>query len=245
MVRMKLSWLLCLAAFAACQQRTEVLVGIVTDLKAPDAFDSVQYTVTRTSDGFVEQSNNFPISGLVDVPLNLPGSFGETSDLDTPPTIQIDVQGVKGASTVVVDRTAILTLVPGQTLFFRMGLTAGCAAKGDCGPTMSCIEGVCRDQHVDNTTLPSFDGTFVDNLTCDSGIAYIDTDTDTPMTFTGDASDCPSNQCTEGTCYLPPMTSGGGPDAAAPRDGGIMFPDGAPLDSATPPVDAGGGSGSG
>jgi hypothetical protein len=190
---------------SGCASRTELLIGVITDLKAPDALDTVQLTVTRTRDGFVEASVPWTLSGEVDQPFNLPGSYGLSADHGGE-TLQLDLLGFKGSAQLVA-RTSILSVVDGQTLFYRMALTAGCASLGDCGSGMTCVEGTCKDVHVDATTFPSFSGELVDELTCNSGVTYLDTDTGTPMTLSSDAAACPNNLCTEGTCYVPPQPS--------------------------------------
>ncbi len=206
-------------AAAACQVRTEVLFGVVTDLHAPDKIDNVTLIVSRSGTGVAELTTNWMISGNPDQVFNLPGSFGVTSD-GGDLGIEADLIGTLGGN-VIVERTALLTFVDGQTLFYRMGLTwRSCEAMGSngCGDGMTCIEGVCRPQQADSSQFPTFDASLVDNLTCNSGTAYIDTDTGQPMTFSAGAADCPSNLCSEGTCYLPPPSgSHGGGSGSTPR----------------------------
>jgi hypothetical protein len=200
------------AAFAllACQSRTEVLLGVVTDLRAPTALDHVKLLVSRADTGVVELQQDWDITGIPDRVFNLPGSYGISSD-NGDVAIEADLLGSLGGN-VTVERTAILSLVDGQTLFYRMGLSTSCSTLGSnsCGSGMTCIEGVCKDPHADSTTFPAFDPSLVDTLTCNSGTAYIDTDTGTPMTFSANAAQCPSGMCSEGTCYNPPQPKSGG-----------------------------------
>ncbi len=207
-----------------CQGRTEVLFGVVTDLTAPDKIDNVTLIVSRAGTGMVELTTNWMISGNPDQVFNLPGSFGVTSD-GGDIGIEADLIGTLGGN-VVVERTALLTFVDGQTLFYRMGLTASCARRDGiqraCGNAMTCIEGVCRPQQADSSQFPTFDASLVDNLTCNSGTAYIDTDTGQPMTFSADAGGLSVEPCAaKGTCYNPPSGN-----HSAPADGGLKSGDG-------------------
>lgn len=194
---------LALLLIVGCAQpRTELMVGVVTDLKAPDVIDNVQLIVTRTSDGFPEVQATWDITGIRDQPFNLPGSYGIYSD-GAETQLSFELDGLKGTD-VLVTRKAILNLVSEKTLFFRMGLTAGCVAKTDCTPNQSCVEGVCQDVNVDSRQFPDFTDDLVNEVTCVSGAQYIDTSTGAPMPQSDDATMCPANLCVEGTCLKPP-----------------------------------------
>jgi hypothetical protein len=197
-----------LVLLVACEQpRTQLMVGVVTDVKAPNVLDSAQLVVTRAKDGFVEQQVQWDISGVANMPFNLPGSYGIYSDGEE---VQLDLvlTGLKNGSKVV-DRRAVLNLVEGKTLFFRMGLTAGCIGKDDCLPTQTCVESVCRDVNTDARQFPTFKDDLVGQLTCNSGTAFIDTGTGAPLPFSADADQCPGNLCLEGTCLNPPVVEDG------------------------------------
>lgn len=214
---------------AGCEQpRTELMIGVVTDIRAPNVIDGAQLIVTRAKDGFVEQQVSWQISGLPNQPFNLPGSYGIYSDGEE---VKLDVvlTGLKGENPVV-SRRAVLNLVEGKTLFFRMGMTAGCAAKSDCLPTESCVEGVCRDVVVNSLQLPDFRPEIVGALTCNSGPTYIDTGTGAPLPMAPGAEDCPIDLCVEGTC-LKPMPTSGGSGGSGGSDGGAGMP--------VPPPDGG------
>lgn len=192
-----------LALLAGCEtSRTQMMIGVVTDVKAPNVLDGAQLTVTRAKDGFVEQQVQWDISGVPNMPFNLPGSYGIYSDGEE---IQLDIvlTGTKNGSKVV-DRRAVLNLVEGKTLFFRMSLTAGCIGRDDCLATQSCVEGVCRDVNTNARQLPDFTDELVGQLTCNSGTVFIDTATSAPLPFSADADQCPGNLCLEGTCLNPP-----------------------------------------
>jgi hypothetical protein len=194
------------AVAVGCQQRTELVVGIVTDLTAPGQLDEVDLVVEEGTTGVPILDEQFSISGQVGVPQNLPGSYGLLGQDSEDAELTLDLRGLK-AGALVVERTSIVSLVADQTLFYRMALASKCdptapdSTMMNCGSGQTCIEGTCTDQHFDARTFPAFEAALVDNLTCNSGIAYADTDTNTPMAMIG--SGCGSGTCVEGTCYRP------------------------------------------
>lgn len=195
--------LVVLGLLAACEQpRTEMMFGVVTDIRAPGLIDGARLVVTRSQDGFVQQDITWELSGVPNQPFNLPGSYGVYSDGDE---LKIDVvlTGLKGDD-VVVTRRAVMNLVNEKTLFFRMSLTAGCSDRTDCLATQSCVENVCRDVNIDSRQLPDFEPELVDHLTCDSGSKFIDTGTGAALPLAEGAEDCPASLCLEGTCLKPP-----------------------------------------
>ncbi len=186
-----------------CEQpRTELMIGVATDIRAPNLIDGAQLVVTRAKDGFIEQQVSWEISGAPNQPFNLPGSYGIYSDGEE---IKLDILlvGLKGA-TPVVSRRAVLNLVEGKTLFFRMGLTAGCVDKDDCLATQSCAEGVCRDVEINSEQLPDFVPELITELSCASGTNYLDTATGARLPLSAGAEACPVGLCLEGTCLKPP-----------------------------------------
>ncbi len=197
---------------AACATRTELLVGVVTDLKAPDVLDAVELQISRGDTGAVEDDTTWQITGNPDMVFNLPGSYGVVSDGQDIP-IQLSLIGSKGGAKLLV-QTSTLTLVDGQAQFYRMGLTAGCIGRDDCLPSQTCVEGACRDQAVDSRQLPAFSADLVTELTCENGITYVQTADDTPMPVAGSAASCPASLCDQGTCLLPPAPA---PPASATR----------------------------
>jgi hypothetical protein len=203
-----------LVALTACEQpRTELMIGVVTDIRAPGLLDGARLVVTRAKDGFVEQDVSWELSGLPNQPFNLPGSYGVYSDGEE---VKLDMvlTGLKGPNDVL-NRRAVMNLVAGKTLFFRMSLTAGCQDRSDCLATQSCVEGVCRDVNVDSEQLPDFEPSLVDHLTCDSGTKFIDTSTGAALPLAQGAEDCPANLCLEGTCLKPPPTPSSGSHAVS------------------------------
>jgi hypothetical protein len=204
-------WLLFVVTLAACgQSRTELMIGVATDLRAPTALDSAQLVVSRTMDGVVLQQVQWDISGIANQPFNLPGSYGIYSDGDE---VRLDValQGFKGGRPIV-SRRAVLNLVEGKTLFFRMGLTAGCVDRTDCTGSQTCVEGVCLEQGLDARQLPDFSDDLTTTLTCASGPMYIDTSNGAPMPLSANAAMCPADLCVEGACRKPLPNDTMGPD---------------------------------
>jgi hypothetical protein len=195
-----------IAVAGGCQQRTELVFGIVTDLQAPLDLDEVDLVVEQGTTGVPLLDEQFSISGLVGVPQNLPGSYGLLGADGQDAELTLDLRGLAGGK-LVVERTSIVTLVTDQTLFYRMALASKCDASipgslmMNCGSGQTCQEGTCVDEHFAAKTFPAFAAELVDNLTCDSGTAYIDTDTNAPMATVG--SGCGSGVCLEGTCYRP------------------------------------------
>ncbi len=184
----------------ACSHRTEVILGVATDLRAPGQIDTVQLIATRNGVPVVTQTwmlGNAAL-GLSD----LPGSFGLYSPDGTATQIVVDVQGfVSGNRTPVVDRQSIFSLVPNLTLFERLTLTSVCDSVGGptCAAGESCAEGVCVKQEVDAHRFPAFLPALVTHLQC-AGVNYIDAVSGTPMaTMPGGCAS--TDFCQEATCY--------------------------------------------
>jgi hypothetical protein len=198
---------LLLLALVACQSRTELVFGVATDLRAPDALDTVQLEIARTDNGIVQQQLIWDLSGQVNVPFNLPGSYGVVSDGDEF-SLSVVLTGLKD-NQPIVSRRSIVSLVEGETLFYRIGITAGCIDRLDCPEGSSCVEGTCRDVNVPSNQLPDFDPTLVTELSCAAGAVYLDTGTGEPMPLGEGAEACPAGLCLEGTCLKPPPEESG------------------------------------
>lgn len=196
--------LLGIALLAACHSRTELMLGIATDLGAPDGLDRVELAITSERDSMLV---DWDITGSSSAPFNLPGSYGVVSDGDEV-SLDIVLTGYRGG-TALTSRRAVVSLVEDQTLFYRIGLTAACVGRDDCPPDWSCVEGVCRDVTIDAQQLPEFAPELVTELTCASGVAYTDTATKQAMTLATGAADCPGSLCLEGTCLKPPPAAVG------------------------------------
>src|SRR4051794_3850519 len=80
------------AAGPGCvEKRTQIVVGVATDMPAPDLLDRVRLTVLR--DGVTTQQESWTITGLPAQPFELPGSFGVFSDDGSEPRIEIVLEG--------------------------------------------------------------------------------------------------------------------------------------------------------
>lgn len=180
-----------------CQSRTELMVGIATDMAAPDVVDEVRLDISRAGTGVPQAMQSWLITGTNE-PFNLPGSYGIYTEHEALP-VEITLTGFKNG-TRVVSRTARMNLVEGQTLFYRMGLTAMCMMKTDCPTGTDCIEGTCKAMEIDSATLPAFEPDLVTHVTCQSRSMYIDTANRAPMPAASGAGACPASQCAEGTC---------------------------------------------
>ncbi len=186
-----------------CHNRTELMIGVATDIRAPNLIDEVDLDVANTANGVSQTSEQWSLTGVADEPFNLPGSFGIFSADDSEPEVNITLTGLKNGSPILV-RHAILNLVSDQTLFYRIGITAGCETVQDCsGSDMTCIEGRCVNAHLDAHRFPTFSDDLVTTLSCNSAIQYLDTGTGQPMPTSSDAASCPASQCAEGTCLAP------------------------------------------
>lgn len=200
---MKRALILC--ALAGCTQpRTELILGIATDLRATNDLDGVHLTLSVDDVPFHEE--DWTITGAAGMPFNLPGSFGIYRDGDHD-RVQIKLTGLRAGAPVVV-REAVLGFVDGKTTFYRMGLTSSCMAN-TCPAGQTCVEGACKPRELDPTMFPGFRDDLVTTLSCSTPgtPGYLDTASGQAMPLAKDAAACPGALCSEGTCLVPP--SGG------------------------------------
>jgi hypothetical protein len=193
--------LLCLT-FAACSDRTEIVVGIATDLKARGQIDSVTFTASRNGVPVIQP----PAWDLSDVPAGhyeLPGSFGLYSPDGSEVAIELAVKGFKG-TTLVTERDSLVRLVGGKTLFMRLGIVGDCGSlsRPTCAGNETCVEGVCRPIEIQGVRLPPFRQELVDHIACDSGTQWAVSSTGDLMPPISAGAECSSDEyCQEGTCY--------------------------------------------
>ncbi len=198
-MRISLGFLCALAV--GCTGRTEIVLGVATDLKARGQLDSVQLNASR--DGVVVITHSWPLTDVPAGEFELPGSFGIYSPDGSEPRVQIDVQGFLN-NNVGVERQSLLSLVSGQTLFSRLALVSDCNSIDGptCSATETCIEGVCRQVTVDAHTFPTFSTPLVTHIACQSGAQLIVSSSGAPMPLLSAGATCGPNQfCQEGTCY--------------------------------------------
>jgi sugar lactone lactonase YvrE len=199
--------LVCAALFACgCQARTEIVLGVITDLLAPDVLDTVKLMVTNSDTGQTLIERDWSIPGTPNTEFILPGSFGLYSDDGSEPRVQIDVTGHKGTSDspAIVTHRSVINLIHEQTLFLRESLVAGCQNDTDCKleANQTCVEGRCVDNRIDARMLPKYREELITTVECDSGTRFVNTATKEELVPAGD---CDANQlCQEGTCYTPP-----------------------------------------
>ncbi|HZS39403.1 MAG TPA: hypothetical protein VFF06_21370 [Polyangia bacterium] len=180
----------------ACQPRTEIVVGILTDLPVPGSLMSIGLDADR--DGVPVDRRGWP---MANAPLELPGTYGLYSPSGGSTAITIVLSGFRTSITPVVTRTVNVTLLEGKTLFLRMALVQACI-NHSCPAGKGCVEGACVDENVDSRTLPAYQPELAQIVACDSGTHYIDVSTGAELPIAGS---CPSGQtCQEGLCYLPP-----------------------------------------
>jgi len=190
---------------AGCRARTEIVLGVLTDLRAPDLLDEVQ--LDAAVQGVPVLQVPWQIRGVPGQPYILPGSYGVYSESGETPQVEITVTGSKRGSPIVT-RHALVSLVSEKTLFMRLALVAGCQARSDCKATESCVEGVCKPAAVDSRRLPLYVTGMERTIQCNSGTAFIDTSTGDPVPMSGNG--CAAGEtCEEGTCYRPVDGDGG------------------------------------
>jgi hypothetical protein len=195
---------------AGCLPRTEILVGILTDLDAPGALDHVHLQLVQP-DTLVpyDMPADWDIPGTATGQFVLPGSYGLYTADGSARRVRVDLTGSLAGQNVV-KRSSIVGLVAEETLFMRMALVAGCTAAScseDDGFT--CVEGECRVMELDARRLPRFADALVDHLQCPSGPDYKRTADKTDVPLLGNGGCAPGQYCEEGTCYDKLLPDGG------------------------------------
>jgi len=221
-----------LLAVAGCRERTQIMLGVVTDLRAPKALDQVRLHVDGDNVNAFDQTWDLP--GIPNVPFILPGSYGIYSPDGSERKVHVSLTGWKN-NVQQLERLSLVSLVSGQTLFLRLGLVAGCVGKNDCATDETCIEGLCKPQLVDSRRLPRYTSeTQIAAVECKSGPQYLDTSTGDVIPPTGTSCNT-GTFCEEGTCYNQLPSDDLGPDQAVVSDlGDDLGPDLATPDLSTP-----------
>jgi hypothetical protein len=169
--------MLAVVAPAGCKHKSQLVVGVITNLKVHNELSDVEMDLSRN--GVVFQSLSWPISDQKALDFVLPGSFTLYSESGGAPVIDVVVNGLAGDKIAVV-RHATVQLQSEQDLFFRMSLVQKCAtgqAISTCPDGMSCIEGICKVDTVDAHTLKAYTAERASTIECDSGTAFFDTST--------------------------------------------------------------------
>ena len=205
-------------ALGACKKetsRTEIVVGVATDLKAPAPLYQVELTAYRLPDNAVVAKQQFMISGLLDYDYELPGTYAVYSDQGRADHVRLVLIATDDKQQVVVQRTAVLSLVPGKTLFVRLGVVSACMGKLDCPEGDTCIEGRCAPEAIDSSRLPEYTPGLEKQVACAGAVNFVDTSTNKPLVATGTV--CPDNGwCQDGVCLSgsPFAATKGAPTAA-------------------------------
>ena len=192
-----------LAVDACDKRRTQVMLGISTDMDAPAPMDEVHLQIFDLDhpEQLPFTDLFWPISGTTSQQFQIPGSFGIFSPNGTQARIRIDLTA-SGAGAILLHRTSTMRLIEEQTLFMRMALVGACMKATDCPANQTCVEGNCRIAEVDPRTFPRYQPAMEETIACDSGTAFMNTSTKELMKQSGPG--CAPNQFfLEGTCYTP------------------------------------------
>lgn len=235
------------------RDRTQVMLGVLTNLFAPGELSQVRLSITRNQ--VPVQDRKWTIPGTLRGDYQLPGSVGIFSEDGEPIDIAVTLSGFRGPDndplngapmTEIVRRESQFTLVPGQTLFARMALALNCVSTLDpgaprgCAAGQTCVEGRCVQALVDSARFPAYAPGMERAVQCRSGREgrdYHDTETADPNIPLGQrpklplsgSGQCQSGQeCVEGTCYK--RSSAAPLDLSAASDGGSPTGDGASFD---------------
>lgn len=201
---------LLLAAGGACSEkkRTEIVIGLATDLTAPTPLRSVRMQVYRLPENVPIGQQDFPISGSINEVYELPGTYAVYSEDGKADRVRVVLTATDGQGAVLVVRTAILTLVPEKTLFVRLGVVSACRGKSDCAEGDSCVEGRCLPEEIDSARLPAYLMGMEREVACASGTMFTNTSTKELLkASSATAGMSCAGTCQEGTCLAP--TEGG------------------------------------
>ena len=203
-----------LAAGCSDKKRTEVVLGLATDLDAPTPLSHVNLLVSAP--GFpLSNGEDRIISGDPLQPYTIPGTYGVFSSAGTADRVHVKLTAFDDTNRVLVVRTAVFNLVPEKTLFVRLGVVSACLGKLDCDNGQTCIDGRCQSELIDTATLPEYHAGDENQLSCASTVSYVNTSTKMPLMVA--AAPCASGVCAEGVCLTAPPDGFGG---AGPGQGG-------------------------
>ena len=127
---------------------TQLVVVVDTDLAIPSALDDVEIRVS--SDTGVMEEQHQPLSSRLLLPLTL----GVVTDGEFLGPILVVARGTLDGA-LVVERSARVTLVRGETRMLRLHLVASCVGVA-CARGESCGENGCED--IDIAELPPWPG---------------------------------------------------------------------------------------
>jgi len=185
------------------QKRTEIIVGLATDLMAPTPLASVRLQVFRLPEMVPIGQQDFPISGDINEVYELPGTYAIYSEDGHADRVRVVLTATDNLGAVLIVRTALLTLVPQKTLFVRLGVVSACISKTDCPAGDTCVEGRCAPEEIDSSRLPGYRAGMERVLDCSSGTKFANTSTKQLLEVSASSNGsvpCDRGTCQEGTC---------------------------------------------
>ncbi|HEX4406062.1 MAG TPA: kelch repeat-containing protein, partial [Polyangia bacterium] len=195
--------LVCAAGCSSEKKRTELILGVATDLMAPTPLTDVEMHAYRLPEGVEVGNQIFMISGTLDEDYELPGTYDVYSPTGTADRIRVVLDGHAAGNKLLVERTAVLTMVPGQTLFVRLGVVSACEGMNDCPAGDTCIAGRCQSEDIDTTLLPAYTAGMEKTVACLGATTFVDTSTKQPLPLVSTAdggAPCGQGTCAEGVC---------------------------------------------
>lgn len=198
------------AAIGCEKNRTEIVLGMATDLSAPAPLSQVELQVFSLPDGGLIADQPLPISGSINNLYELPGTYAVYSADGSANRFRVVLTATDSTAATLVVRSAVLSLVPEKTLFARLGVVSACEGMTDCGAGETCIEGRCASEEIDSSRLPAYKPGMEKEIDCvGAGDAtFVDTSTTKPLAATG--TTCGAGTCLEGVCLAANAGDGGG-----------------------------------
>jgi formylglycine-generating enzyme required for sulfatase activity len=182
-------------------KRTEILLGVATDLSAPDVLDHVIMRVTRPDTQAEILHEEWLIPGTQGTKFELPGSFGIFTTDHSQPRIKVSVVGYrKDGGEVGPPRESVVSLVRDETLFMRLALVQRCMGIS-CGDGETCFDGHCKPQLVRSVSLPIYVPGREALAECAGPTVLKNTATKQALQTGGTGHCAPNEWCGESTCY--------------------------------------------
>jgi len=121
-----LSCLLATASVGCNKKRTEIVIGMATDLKVPTPLTSIDFRVYKIPGDFLLGQSTIPISSDLDIPYVLPATYAVYSESGSADRFKVVLTATDNKGKTIVVRSAIMNLVPEKTLFVRLGTVSSC-----------------------------------------------------------------------------------------------------------------------